>query len=186
MKNLNNLTIAEFQDFVNLISVKKNPDVFGILSIFGEDASNMKFDEFNKKWLQIQSMTLTPTGVKKIYKIGDKRFEATLNHFNITAAQFIDLQSALESGKLEEILSCILIPQRKKLFMWKTYKYNDGYDMNEVRDHLLNTFTIGEANSLSAFFLKSSTKLLKVTKDYLENKEVRMKKKKLKKSLNNL
>lgn len=177
MKHINDFTIKEFEEFSNLMS-EKIPDIFSIFKLFGEDASKMKFDTFEKKWFEIQNMRLSTKGTKKIYKIGNRKFKAVLNPYHIKAGQFVDFQSYVKNGlKLNEILSVFLLPMEKKLFGYKTHKYNEGYDIFEVQKYIYENMLISEANELSTFFLTWSSKQLTLMNQFLLKKRVKEMKK---------
>lgn len=180
MKELKNLTIKEYYEYEEMLKAD-TPDVFGIFELFGEDATKMPFDEFEKKMREIQNMHIpSDEGVHKYYKLNGKRYKASLNHLKLSAGQFIDFQSYMKDFKMEEVLSVFLIPQTKSWRGWSTPKYNDGYDVLKVQEDILNHMTIGQANNLRAFFLKLSTLSLKTMKAFSEKKEFKMRKKKLK------
>lgn len=179
LKQLSELTIKEYYEYKELIEMKE-PDILGIFELFGLDARDMPFDEFEKKSREIKDMQLPTRGVHKYYKINGKKYKACLNHLKASAGQFIDFQAYMKDFKIEEVLSVFLIPMKKNMFSWTKLKYNDGYDVLEVQKDILNYMTIGEANELSNFFLISSTQLLKVMKQSLEKREFKMRKKKLK------
>lgn len=176
MKTLNDLTLNEFEQFTELMSETDDLDIVSIFELFGEDVIELKYDEFLQKLNQIQSMTLSRRGVKKVYTIKGRRFKACLNITKLKAAQFIDLQQLMQTKwKISDVLSVVLLPQYRKGFRWRTRKYNTGYDILEIRKFLQENFKAGEANELSAFFLTQSNSLLKVTTDYLRKKEAKMK-----------
>ena len=179
-KHLKDLTIKEFYSYNEMLTMDE-PDIFGIFELFGLDAINMPFDKFNEKWTEIQQMSLIPKGVERVYTIKGKRFKAELNHLKLSAGQFIDFQTYMRDFKLEEILSVFLIPQYRKWGRWRTHKYNDGYDVIEVQEHLLENMPIGIAQDITDFFFKSSIKLLEVMKGFLEKKEWKERAKRLKK-----
>lgn len=185
MRNLNDFTIKEFNEFKELIedSTNNQPIVFDILTLFGvKDSYNLPFGEFEDKWREIQNMTLSTRGTQTIYKINGRRFKPCLDILKLSAGQFIDLQTYMVNFKIEECLSVILIPQyRSKLFGWSTYNYADGYDPIEVQEFLLNNMKIGQASELSAFFLKSSGELLKTMTQFSTKKLAKMRLKELKK-----
>lgn len=185
MKQLRDLTIKEFSLYNELLRMDE-PDIFGIFEIFGLDAINMKFDVFQQKWAEIQNMSIVPAGVHRTYTIKGKRFKAELNHFKLSAGQFIDFQSYMKDFKLEEILSVFLIPQYRKWGRWRTYKYNSGYDIIELQDFLLNNMTMGIAQNLSTFFLNSSVTSLGLMKGFLEKKKYKAMKKSLQQQEDNL
>lgn len=170
MKHLKDLTIKEFGIYNELINMDE-PDIFGIFELFGLDAKDMPMDKFQKQWTKIQQMVLIPKGVERVYTIKGKRFKVNLNHLKLSAGQFIDFQTYMKEFKLEEILSVFMIPQYRKCGRWRTHKYNDGYDIVELQDFLLNNMTIGDAQNLSSFFFNSSMKLLEIMKGFLEKKE---------------
>lgn len=178
-KHLKDLTIEEFNSYSEMLSMDE-PDIFGIFELFGMDAINMPMDKFQQQWTKIQQMVLIPKGVERVYNIKGKRYKAELNHLKLSAGQFIDFQTYMREFKLEEILSVFLIPQYRKWGRWRTHKYNSGYDIIEVQEHLLKNMTIGDAQNLSNFFLESSVKLLELMKGFSEKKLYKEKAKRLK------
>lgn len=184
-KKINDFTIFEFNKYLELINEEGKQDVFAICELFGFDIENMEVSDFTEAMTYVNSQVSLKNprkGVKKTYDIDGIRYKASLNLKKIKASQFIDLQMYTPDNKLEEILSVILIPMEKKFFGLKYVEreYAKGYDIEDVQKHLLHSFTIGDANELSAFFLQQSTNLLRVTKDYLEKKEMKMKMKMIK------
>jgi hypothetical protein len=178
-KKLNDFTIFEFNKYVELTK-EETPDVFSICELFGFNIENMEITEFQNVMSYVNSQVSIKNvrkGVKKTYDINGVKYKATLNLKKIVASQFIDLQIYTPDNKLEEILSVILIPMEKKYFGLKYVEkeYGKDYDIEDVQKHLLHNFKIGDANELSAFFLQQSTNLLRVTKDYLAKKEMKMK-----------
>lgn len=182
MKHLNDFTLKEFQEYTQLIGEKK-PDVFSIMELFGiKDSYDLPNDKFQKYWKQINSMELSTKGLKRIYKINGMRFEAQLEILSLSAGQFIDLQNYISNFKLEQVLSVFMLPQYKKGIVWKTHKYNDGYDPLKIQEFLFNNMKISEASALSAFFLTISKNLLEIMKDSSERKLMKMRKQRLKTS----
>lgn len=176
MKHINDFTLKEYDKFKEYFNGSE-PDIMLIFELFGYDLTKMKFDDFQKKWDEIQTMRIsTSPGAKKIYKIGNRRFKSCLNQLKLTAGQFIDYQTYISNNNLKGILSVILLPQERKFFGWKTKKYNDGYDIIELQEYLYSNMTMYEVNELSAFFLGWSTKLLKTMKDYSLKRLVRKRK----------
>lgn len=182
-KQLSELTIKEFEFYQELLKETKQ-DLAEILKLFGYDVEDMTISEMRKAESEIAGMKLETKGIKKIYKVGDRRFKAQLSLPNIKAAQFIDFQHYINPFNLQAVLSIFLLPQKKNWYgKWTTKKYNTDYDIFELQDYLYNNFTIGEANELSAFFFNQSNSLLKVMKDYLVKKEIQMRLKLIKTQL---
>lgn len=177
MRELKDFTIKEYEKYTELLEMG---DVFGIFELFGLDATKMPMDKYEKSLRKIQSMSLPTKGVHKHYTVKGTRYKVCLNHLKIKASQFIDFQHHMKDFKIENVLSVFMIPQYKKWGIWRTHKYNEGYNINEVQNELYSHMKIGDANELRAFFLTSSTKLLELMKASLEKREYKMRKKKLK------
>ena len=184
MKNLNDLTIKEYNDYSILLDEGKadgNPDIFGIMEIFGiKNPDKLSFNDFQEKWDNIKNMSLSLNRPKTIYNINGKLFKPQLKILNLTAGQFIDLQNYLKNYKIHQVLSVFMIPTKKNIFgIEKSLKYGE-YDVIEVQDYLYNNMKIGEANELAAFFLQISITLLKIMTNFSEVKLWRMMKRKQK------
>lgn len=181
MKNINNFTIKEFEQYKEMLN-EDPQDIFGIMELFGiNNPEDLPIDKYNQIWQDILGQTLSIRPVQRIYTINGKRYEAKLEVLNLNAAQFLDLQSYMNDFKIHEVLSVFLIPQYKKFLKWNTYKYNDGYDPLEVQKELYNHFNIGQASELSNFFFQISLNLLQVMTACLEKKQMKMELKKIKK-----
>lgn len=174
MRNINDFTIKEYYQFMELVN--DNNDVFGLLELFGiNNPGELPIDKFNSYIDNIKSQTLSMKGIKREYKINGKKYKPTLNILKLKAGQFIDLQHYMQNFKIEEVLSVFMLPQKNKKFLGQTkyHNYNDGYDPLKVKEEIYNHFSIGEANELSAFFLNSSIKLLKTMGGFLNKKKVK-------------
>ena len=185
MRHIKDFSIKEFTQYQEMLQYDE-PDMISIFNLFGLDMMSLSYDAFQKKWMEIISMVLPRNGVEKYYKINGVRYKACLNHLKLSAGQFIDFQSYMRDFKLEEVMSVFLIPQHKKWGRWVTPKYNSGYDIIKVQENLYNHMKIGDAQELSAFFLDSSVKLLGLMKGFLEKKQYKMKKKRLKQQRDSL
>lgn len=172
LKTINELTIKEYYEYIELIS-DENVDYFSLIKLFGYknvDGMTVKQLQDSIAYVNSQKNIVIKPNVKKYYIINDIKYEAILNLTKIKAGQFIDLQIFLVNNKLEEILSVFLIPMKKTFFGWKSNKYNDGYDLVKIQDEILNNFTISDAKTLSDFFLFQSKNLLTVIQQSLEKK----------------
>lgn len=178
MKNLDKLTIKEYNELLEMLSVpKKSLDLVAIFELLGEDFRTMSSQDFQQKWNYIKLFTPSKTKVEKYYDLNGKKYKVQLNIAKIKAAQFIDLQQIIQSGnKLEDVISVFLIPVEKRLFKLKEFNYGEGYDIFKLREDILNNMTISEAYTLSDFFFTQSQKLLKVTKEYLTKKMLKERK----------
>ena len=186
-KKLNDFTLKEYEEFESLIdNIEENIEELFLLFDIDKKLNEMTIDEFQNvvRYIKNQKVNNDKKGVKKYYNIGNIKYKPTLNITKVTAGQFIDLQTALAEKRPSEILACILIPTKKIFgFIIKKYEYgnNKQYSTIEVEQHLYNNFKIGDYAELSDFFLRSSTNVLRVTKDYLAKKQMlKMKNKKIK------
>lgn len=86
----------------------------------------------------------------RLYDVGGQRLKVHADAMKLTAAQFIDAQTLLQDGgagrQLSGLLCCFLVPEGRS--------YNDGYDMDAVRQTLRDHLPVTEALRLSAFFLR--------------------------------
>lgn len=183
LKDINSLTLREFELYTEMLKDENDTDIFGIMELFGiKEPENLPTDKFTMYWDRIKTMSLSMNGIKTTYIINGKRFKAQLNILNLKAGQFIDLQNYLKNYKLHEVLSIFLIPQYKTKWFgkWSTYDYNNGYDLLQIQEYLYENMLIGEASELAAFFLKNSQIMLKTIANCSERKLIKMKIKKLK------
>ena len=185
MRHIKDFTIKEFMQYQEMLQYDE-PDMISIFNLFGLDMMKLSYDVYQRKWMEIVSMVLPRNGVEKHYTIKGTRYKVCLNHLKLSAGQFIDFQTYMRDFKLEEVMSVFLIPQHKKWGRWVTPKYNSGYDIIKVQENLYNHMKIGDAQELSAFFLDSSVKLLGLMKGFLEKKQYKMKKKRLKQQRDSL
>lgn len=107
--------------------------------------------DFNK-WA-LNSPIIHP--VKKKYEINGKTYEFMGYPDKISTAVYIDFyNTGREIPKdITDMLSLVLIPEG--------HKYNDGYDMDEVKDDIENHFNIEDALSVCDFFTSLSQVLLR-------------------------
>lgn len=99
---------------------------------------------------------------KKI-RVGDRDFKMILPE-EMTYGQFIDYQSYSQNSEIASILSIFLIPVEAK-------RYNDGYDLAEIQDYILNHLNFRVAQSMLGFILAKYTKLLVRSLKYLAKKD---------------
>ena len=120
MKNLNDLTIKEYNDYATLLDEGKadgNVDIFSIMEIFDiKNPDKLNFNDFQEKWDKIKSMSLSLGKPKTIYNINGRWFKPQLKVLNLTAGQFIDLQNYLKNYKLHQVLSVFMMPTKKNIF----------------------------------------------------------------------
>jgi len=174
MKTLTKFTLKEYYKYNELLQ-DADPDMDEIFKLFDCEVGEMSIGLFQKTQSEIFSMKIEQKKIKQIYDLNGKRFKACLSLPKIKAGQFIDFQSYSSTKKLEMILSVFLIPQHRKFFMWYDNKYNEGYDIAEAQEYILNNMLIEDVQSLTDFFFRQSASLQKVTHLYLAKKAIMMK-----------
>lgn len=164
MKKIEELTLAEYDKYKEL----KDAEDFNIFELFEflgiKNAEDLDIKQFTTLSSLVLNDGLVAKSIKEVYDVGGRKFKAVLTISDIKAAQFIDYQTYSINFKLDRILSVFLLPEKSK---GKFYKYNTGYDMAELQKFIYNNFTIGDAYSLSAFFLTLCIKLLPIIKNSL-------------------
>lgn len=83
-------------------------------------------------------------------------YRVTKDLRNITAGQYIDFVTIYRDNKdkLADILSCFIIPEDKE--------YNDGYDIELLRETIRTSMPILTADDMMLFFCEQSRNLIKV------------------------
>lgn len=96
----------------------------------------------------------------KEFHFEEMTLKVTTDITKMTTAQYVDYQTFSEMGKekVVELLSVFFIP--------KGMDYNEGYDVKDVQDVLRRRLSVGEALSLSAFFLTKFLRLMEATLIY--------------------
>lgn len=107
--------------------------------------------EFNR-WA-IDAPIIHP--VKKKYEINGKKYEFTGYPDKISTAVYIDFYNGERKvpENLTDMLALVLIPEG--------HKYNDGYDLEEVKKEIDEYFNIEDALSVCDFFTSLSQVLLR-------------------------
>lgn len=161
--------------YLRLVDIAQNTDeaqrniaiVSVLSSIPEEDVLEMPYEKVEKMTSDAGFLLAQPKAaeVRKVYEVGEWRLVPTLKKARITASQYIDFQELSARGVekyFAQILACFLIPEGKK--------YNEGYDFEEVADAIYNHLSIVDANALYAFFLRTLSKSINNTLNYLKAK----------------
>lgn len=157
-ENFNTLTIGQYLDIVaannddSLSPLDMQVRIISILSgLSEEEVLHLplgEYKEMSRKAAFLSGHDLKGTRVAEQYRIGKLTLVPVSDWRKIETAQYIDFQSFLSAGMDEhivDILSCLLIP--------KGHRYNDGYDMDAVKDAVREGMSIAEGAALVAFFL---------------------------------
>lgn len=137
--------------------------------VFGDEILDLPLSQFAEKIKDLEFMNdeiVEKVPPKKI-SINNRDYDVTGLLGSITTAQYIDFNNHLKGKELNRMLSVFIVP--------KGHKYNDGYDMEEVMEDILD-MPITIVNNLSAFFLRQYAKSIKAILHCLTHKLTRGKK----------
>lgn len=168
MMSWDNISIRKYDEIVKVLEDNTLSDLdknIGLLSIVKDISTDVIEDmtviEVQKLMGEISFINNPPQSKKRIpdtIMINGKKYEIMKNIKKITISQYVDFQTYLELGKVENILSVFIIPQGKKY---------GSYDIDEVIDDIYNHLDIGMAKEISFFFHRALYKSMKVTLIYL-------------------
>lgn len=144
--------------YIKLLEIKYNTNELDnlnsniiLLSLLCEvdedEISNLTTEEFKELLSQTTFLNELPkVKVQPTYTINGKEYEVFLNLKEMTVAQYLDFQAfCKEQDKyIKELISIFLIPKGKK--------YNDGYNIDDVKDEIGKYMSIADAYSILFFF----------------------------------
>lgn len=184
-KELKNFTIEEFKIYEELLKDVEN-NIDEIFKMFEIEKSiyDMSISEYNTILTKLiaERPENKTNEIKKQYELNGVMHSIDTNMLGVSAAQFINIQTAVASKKTEKILACFLIPmiKSKTIFgktKWKKQKYGaDTYSTLDVENDIYKYMKIGDALAISFFFMNYTQKLLKVFHQYLAKKTFNQKK----------
>lgn len=124
-------TLLDIREAANIED--ENERVFAIMeAVFGEDVLDLPLKDFNEKCKELQFLQKeipNDLHVKDIKVNGrEYYFDGLLG--KITTAQYIDFQNYQKNNDEQKSFSVFIIP--------KGHKYNDGYDMEQVFNDILD------------------------------------------------
>lgn len=164
---LNDILLSDFDDAEKMIQIAN--------VIYNCDVTELPLLEYNEKInnLAFIHTKLEPTKLNSKYVINGNSYICNTNIESIQANQFIDFQNYMKSKDMIGCISCFFIPEG--------HKYNDGYNMLDVKNDI-EKLSIVVGNSLSFFFKKQYVILLILSQRYSlqQMKEIGMSKKKIK------
>ena len=138
----------------------ENERVYAIMeAVFGEDVLNLPLKDFNEKCKELQFLQKeipNDLHVKDIKVNGrEYYFDGLLG--KITTAQYIDFQNYQKNEDEQKSFSVFIIP--------KGHKYNDGYDMEQVFNDILD-IPVPVLFSASFFFSRQFELFIRIFRRY--------------------
>ena len=161
MMNWSNITYRTLLDIREAANIEdENERVYAIMeAVFGEDVLNLPLKDFNEKCKELQFLQKeipNDLHVKDIKVNGrEYYFDGLLG--KITTAQYIDFQNYQKNNDEQKSFSIFIIP--------KGHKYNDGYDMEQVFNDILD-IPVPVLFSASFFFSRQFELFIRIFRRY--------------------
>lgn len=146
LKTWNDISLSQFYGVQDLLAETDDYTTFNLLDLlYGIDSANMKLTELSQynNALNFLDENVPTVNLKDKYEINGTVYNSNFNLTVVTAAQFIDYQNYIKTNKFEDFLSVFFIPDG--------HTYNDGYDMNKVKEDLLS-LDFPTVKSITFFF----------------------------------
>lgn len=151
-------TLLDIREAANIDD--ENERVYAIMeAVFGEDVLDLPLKDFNEKCKELQFLQKeipNDLHVKDIKVNGrEYYFDGLLG--KITTAQYIDFQNYQKNNDEQKSFSVFIIP--------KGHKYNDGYDMEQVFNDILD-IPVPVLFSASFFFSRQFELFIRIFRRY--------------------
>ena len=156
--NIKYRTLLDIREASNIED--ENERVYAIMeAVFGEDVLDLPLKDFNEKCKELQFLQKeipNDLHVKDIKVNGrEYYFDGLLG--KITTAQYIDFQNYQKNNDEQKSFSVFIIP--------KGHKYNDGYDMEQVFNDILD-IPVPVLFSASFFFSRQFELFIRIFRRY--------------------
>ena len=157
-KDIKYRTLLDIREAANIED--ENERVYTIMeAVFGEDVLDLPLKDFNEKCKELQFLQKeipNDLHVKDIKVNGrEYYFDGLLG--KITTAQYIDFQNYQKNEDEQKSFSVFIIP--------KGHKYNDGYDMEQVFNDILDV-PVPVLFSASFFFIRQFELFIRIFRRY--------------------
>lgn len=172
MKELKDWTDISLKQYYTIKELLEEPDEYTTYNIidllYSVDSVNLPLTELKKysNALEFLNKEVPVVNIKDKYNINGVVYNSNFNLAQVTAAQFIDYQNYIGTEHFEDYLSVFFIPEG--------HKYNDGYDIEQVKKDLLE-LDFPTVKSIAFFFTIFLAKLQNSFLSYLKKDLRKMK-----------
>lgn len=132
-KGWEDLTLKQYIQIADLLQEPDEYTTFNILDIlYSIDSASMTIPEFSeyKDALSFLSTEIPHTKLKEVYTINGREYQSGKDLTQVSVAQFTDYNNYIKNkASYNTILSVFFIPVG--------HKYNDGYDIKQVQEDLV-------------------------------------------------
>lgn len=161
IRDWSNITLRDWYQIQDIISVQDEWTMYNLLDyLYNIDSSNMPISEVKNYSLAFMH-DLDALNNVKVDKELDTRYDVDLDITKLSVAQFIDYQNYSKeyNPKLEKLIS---------VFVWpKGHTYNDGYDIKQVQEDILN-WPFAVVKKVGFFLAKQLETFINLTLYYLK------------------
>lgn len=173
------VSLGQYAQVYNILIEENIPDDEKVCLItqelFNINVLSSPLNEVRDKITTVKNLLNTPIEgnnvVNDVYILNNKRYILTNDLSKITTAQYIDYMNYINSGvdinTYNNFLAIFFIPEG--------HEYNDGYNLNEVKNNIDNYLSIVDATSIAGFFLGYAKRLLKIFQRFLIAEVLKMK-----------
>lgn len=179
-KSWNDVTIDEFTQIQDSYKDTEMTDEDRTLNLVylltDEDPLEMPFTEFQKtlKDLQFIKSEVPASQLKRRYELNGKKYRLMQSLDKISTAQYIDYTTYLKNMEDDidyvNILSVFILPE-------DSVKYNDGYDLETVKNDIRYYMSITDALGIFRFFFHYYKNFIDVSLYFLRKRLKKMKRK---------
>lgn len=179
-KSWNDVTIDEFTQIQDSYKDTEMTDEDRTLNLVylltDEDPLEMPFTEFQKtlKDLQFIKSEVPASQLKRRYELNGKKYRLMQSLDKISTAQYIDYTTYLKNMEDDidyvNILSVFILPE-------DSVKYNDGYDLEMVKNDIRYYMSITDALGIFRFFFHYYKNFIDVSLYFLRKRLKKMKRK---------
>lgn len=132
--NWNDITLEKFKKIQEILEVQDDYTTFNLLDIVYDISScDMTLNEISSysNALDFMSKEIPHVKLQDYYTINKTIYKFNKELSKVTAAQYIDYTNYMKEDKIkyEDVLSVLFIPEG--------HKYNDGYDLEQVKKDIL-------------------------------------------------
>lgn len=173
------VSLQQYAQVYNILIEENIPDDEKVCLItqelFNINVLASPLNEVRDKITTVKNLLNTPIEgnnvVNDVYILNGKRYILTNDLSKITTAQYIDYMNYINSGvdinTYNNFLAIFFVPEG--------HEYNDGYNLNEVKNNIDNYLSIVDATSIAGFFLRYAKRLLKIFQRFLIAEVLKMK-----------
>lgn len=179
-KSWNDVTIDEFiqieESYRDTDMSDEDRTLNLIYLLTDQDPLQMPFSEFKKALSALQFIKgeVPSNPLKKRYELNGTKYRLMQALDKITTAQYIDyttyLRNMEEDVDYVNVLSVFMLPE-------DSVKYNDGYDLENVKKDIRYHMSIADAKGIFAFFFNFWKHYIQLSLSFLKKRLKKMKRK---------